>query len=124
MCSSDLEFYHKVFELELVKNPSGKPGFYLSDGHVTLLILPWSIDLFAGMAIKRPGPDHIGFKVENMDAFKQHLRDVAGANYYLSAMPLGGAKEADVRKNFLAQTCAGKLQIADPGAVWIDITDE
>ena len=31
---------------------------------------------------------------------------------------------SDVRKKFLADNCAGKLQIADPGAVWIDITDE
>ena len=118
------EFYHQVFELDVVKNPTGKPGFYLTDGHVTLLILPWSIDLFAGMAIKRPGPDHIGFKVENIDSFKEHMRSVAGANYYLSPMALGGSKEADVRKNFRAETCAGKLQCADPGAVWIDVTDE
>ena len=39
-------------------------------------------------------------------------------------MPLGGSKESNARRDFLARTATGKLQIADPGAVWIDITDE
>jgi hypothetical protein len=26
--------------------------------------------------------------------------------------------------NFLARSANGRMQIADPGAVWIDITDE
>ena len=39
-------------------------------------------------------------------------------------MPLGGSKEAEARKNFLAKTAGGKMQMADPGGVWIDVTDE
>ena len=39
-------------------------------------------------------------------------------------MPLGGSKEANARRAFFERTASGKLQIADPGAVWIDITDE
>jgi len=27
------------------------------------------------------------------------------------------------RRNFFASSATGKMQIADPGAVWIDITD-
>ncbi len=116
------EFYAEVFELELKKG--GPDGWHLTDGRVTLSILPWSIPIFVGMSIKRPGPDHIGFKVESMDAFKEHMASVAGSNPYLAPMPLGGSKESNARRDFLARTATGKMQIADPGAVWIDITDE
>jgi catechol 2,3-dioxygenase-like lactoylglutathione lyase family enzyme len=118
------EFYAEVFELQLVKAKSADKGWNLTDGRVTLCILPWSIPIFENMAIKRPGPDHIGVKVENMDAFKAHMAAIAGSNPYLAPMHLGGSKEADARRDFLVRTATGKLQIADPGAVWIDITDE
>ena len=116
------EFYGEVFELQL--RNGGPDGWHLTDGRVTLSILPWSIPIFVGMSIKRPGPDHIGFKVESMDAFKEHIASVAGSNPYLAPMPLGGSKESNARRDFLARTATGKMQIADPGAVWIDITDE
>ncbi len=118
------EFYHEVFGLQLVNRKGDDSGFYLSDGRVTLALLPWSIPIFEGMAIKRPGPDHIGVKVESIAAFTEHMRSVAGSNPYLAPMPLGGSKESDARRDFLARSCGGKMQIADPGAVWIDITDE
>jgi catechol 2,3-dioxygenase-like lactoylglutathione lyase family enzyme len=118
------EFFHEVFDLQLVNKAGEKEGFYLSDGRVTLALLPWSIPIFEGMAIKRPGPDHIGVKVESIEAFKETMRTVAGSNPYLAPMPLGGSKESDARRDFLQRACGGKMQIADPGAVWIDITDE
>jgi len=54
--------------------------------------MPWSIPIFAGMSIKRPGPDHMGFHVEDIDAFKAHVAEVAGANPYLAPVPLGAAR--------------------------------
>ena len=35
------EFYRDVFELELVSRESGTAGYYLTDGRMTLAILPW-----------------------------------------------------------------------------------
>jgi catechol 2,3-dioxygenase-like lactoylglutathione lyase family enzyme len=118
------EFYSEVFELEPLNKRFDGPGWHLTDGRITLSILPWSIPIFENMSIKRPGPDHIGFKVESMTAFKEHLDAIGGSNPYLAAMPLGGSKESDARRAFLAKSATGKMQIADPGAVWIDITDE
>jgi catechol 2,3-dioxygenase-like lactoylglutathione lyase family enzyme len=117
------EFYASVFELQPANSKDG-PGHHLTDGRVTLSILPWSIPMFEGMSIKRPGPDHIGFKVESIDAFKEHVRVTSGMNTYLMPTPLGGSKEADVRKSFFADQAGGKYQMADPGGVWIDVTDE
>ena len=94
----------------------------------------------AGAARAEPGVRHsLSFKQQqlkiltdlasgaarpSMEAFKAHMTAVAGSNPYLAPMPLGGSKEADARRNFLARSATGKMQIADPGAVWIDITDE
>ena len=109
---------------EASQQEDAAPGYHLTDGRVTLSILPWSIPLYEGMAIKRPGADHIGFKVESLAAFKEHVQTIAGSNPYLAPMPLGGSKESDVRKSFFAKSAGGKMQMADPGGVWIDITDE
>lgn len=118
------EFYRGVFELEPVNRPSGAPGYYLTDGRVTLAILPWSIPSFDGMSIKRPGPDHLGFHVENLDAFKKHVAEVAGANPYLAPVGLGGSPESDVRKRFFEKCATGKFQMTDSDGNWIDVTDE
>jgi predicted enzyme related to lactoylglutathione lyase/catechol 2,3-dioxygenase-like lactoylglutathione lyase family enzyme len=117
------EFYADVFDLKPVNKPSGE-GFHLTDGRVTLAIMQWSIPIFENMGIKRPGADHIGFKVENMDSFKQHVQTTMGGNTFLNPMPLGGNKEAEARKAFLAKTAGGKMQMADPGGNWIVVTDE
>jgi len=118
------DFYQYVFEFKPVNKRNGAPGHHLTDGRVTLAILPWSISIFADMGIKRPGPDHIGFKVENIDEFKKHVEVTSGMNPYVTPMRLGGSKEADARKAFLAREAGGKFQMADPGGVWIDVTDE
>src|SRR5262245_49199358 len=55
------EYYAHVFELQPVNARRSGPGHHLTDGRVTLSILPWSVSVFEGMGIKRPGPDHIGF---------------------------------------------------------------
>jgi len=118
------DFYQYVFELKPVNRNGGASGHHLTDGRVTLSILPWSISIFENMSIKRPGPDHIGFKVENIEAFRQHVEATAGMNPYVAPMRLGGSKESDARKAFFAKEAGGKFQMADPGGVWIDVTDE
>jgi predicted enzyme related to lactoylglutathione lyase len=117
------DFYQYVFELQPLNKANGAGGYHLSDGRVTLSILPWSIRMFEGLGIKRPGPDHIGFKVENLDAFKRHVEATSGMNPYVAPMRLGGSKESEARRAFFAAQAGGKYQMADPGGVWIDVTD-
>jgi catechol 2,3-dioxygenase-like lactoylglutathione lyase family enzyme len=117
------EFYADVFGLKPVNKPSGD-GIHLTDGRVTLTIMQWSIPIFEGMGIKRAGADHLGFKVENIDSFREHVKTTMGGNSYLNPMPLGGNKEAEVRKAFLAKAGGGKVQMADPGGNWIVVDDE
>ena len=50
-------------------------------------------------------------RIRRADIFERMMRD--------------GTSTHDVgRRDFLKRTATGKMQIADPGAVWIDITDE
>ena len=118
------EFYADVFELQPVNRKSDAPGHHLTDGRMTLSIMPWSIPIFEHMSIKRPGPDHMGFHVENLDAFKKHVGEVAGQNPYLAPVPLGGSVESEVRRRFLEKHATGKWQMTDPDGNWLDITDE
>lgn len=118
------EFYQDVFELKRRNMPRGKKGYHLTDGRVTLSLLPWDITIFGGMSIKRPGPDHIGIRVPDLAAFKKEMKRVAEKNTYLAPRPLGGSTESEVRRRLFRAAALGKFQMADPDGNWIDITDE
>lgn len=117
------EFYRNVFELTELEKPAGDSNHYLSDGKVTLAVMPWKISDFAGSGIERPALDHIGFKVENMAAFKadleKHSQTCAGAQ------DDRGEKnpEREIRQNLLAGCCFGQFQMSDPDGVLIDVSE-
>ena len=115
------EFYSEVFELKPV-NGRAADGYHLTDGRVTLSILKWAPEKFLGMSVKRPGPDHIGFHVEDLAAFKRHVAEMAGANPYLAPMPLGGSPESDTRRELFRSSANGEWQMADPDGNWLDIS--
>src|SRR6266705_5219860 len=50
-------FYADVCELEPLEKKSGDPNHYLSDGRVTLMLMPWNILDYHGGGVARPGPD-------------------------------------------------------------------
>ena len=116
------EFYANVFELQPTNRQEGDENFHLTDGNMTLSIMPWRVEKFLGMSLKRPGPDHIGFKVEDIDAFKADVKELAEWNTCYASRPLGGSEEAEVRKNHFVSNALGEYQIADPDGNWIDIT--
>ncbi len=117
------EFYRTVFELTELEKPAGDPTHYLSDGKVTLALLPWQITDFEGSGIERPALDHIGFKVESMAAFK--------ADYEMHAPEYAPPKddrpeknpEREARQKLFARCCFGQLQLADPDGVLIDVSE-
>src|SRR2546423_6519069 len=87
-------FYEEVFELRRSRSALGEE---LSDGRVTLVFMPWDIRDFANGGIVRPGPDHIGFTVESIDALKERLASIGDNNPHLRAQPLGAGKEGAAR---------------------------
>src|SRR5581483_8572365 len=97
------EFYEDVFELER-RNVAGEPGsFHLTDGRVTLAILPWKISAFNGAGIEQPAMDHIGFRVASVDGFKKNLAEVERETRQRHSKPSELASEAVARKAVLAK---------------------
>ncbi len=117
------QFYIDVFELRLTEKPAGDKNFYLSDGRVTLMIMPWEITDYDGTGIERPALDHLGFKVENLNAFKESLAALTAKNHHLSPSPIGAGPEGKARLELFKKCPFGKYQMADPDGVLIDVSD-
>ena len=115
------QFYRDMFELTELEKPTGDANHYLSDGRVTLAIMPWKISDFYGSGIERPALDHIGFKVESMAAFKADLEK----NSHLLPQEDRPDKnpEREIRQKLLASCCFGQFQLSDPDGVLIDVSE-
>jgi catechol 2,3-dioxygenase-like lactoylglutathione lyase family enzyme len=117
------EFYVDVYGLRPLERKSGDPNFYLSDGRVTLVLMPWRITDYAGTGIVRPGPDHIGFEVESLEKLKQAIRTIGDNNPHLRPLPLSGT-EGEARLKLFAACCPlGQHHFADPDGVLLDVAE-
>lgn len=117
------QFYVDVLELRPTEKPAGDKNFYLTDGRVTLMIMPWEISAYQGAGIERPALDHLGFKVESVEAFKSEIDALVGRNPHLSPRPVGAGPEGEARLKLFAQCPFGKHHLADPDGVLIDVCE-
>jgi catechol 2,3-dioxygenase-like lactoylglutathione lyase family enzyme len=116
------QFYAEVFELTLLNRPNS-PGFHLSDGRVTLLIMPWKLSDYENQDPARTGLEHIGFKVESIDAVKRDMDELIGVNPHMATRPLGYGVEGEARLNVLKQCPIGQFQLTDIEGVLIDVAE-
>ena len=114
-------FYADVFELEARNAPAPDGGYHLTDGRVTLAILPWKISSFDGAGIEQPGMDHIGFRVPELDAFKDHVDKIARTNIQLAPKPIDFDSEGAARLALLSKCPHGHFRLADPDGTLIDV---
>jgi len=98
-------------------------GYHLTDGRVTMAILPWKISSFNGAGIEQPGMDHIGFRVPELDAFKAHLNKLAKTNICLAPKPIDFDSEGAARLALLKKCPLGEFQLADPDGTLIDVEE-
>lgn len=117
------QFYMDVFELRPTEKPAGDKNFYLSDGRVTMMIMPWEITDYDKTGIERPALDHLGFRVENLEAFKEGLAALTTKNHRLSPSPVGSGPEGEARLELFKKCPFGKYHMADPDGVLIDVSD-
>ncbi len=116
------DFYTRVFELTPENRREGDPNFYLSDGHVTLIIMPWDITNYAGTGIITCGMDHIGFKVESVEACKEDIARIAADNPRLAPAPVGTGAEGAALAEMCRRSCPiGEHLLADCDGILIDI---
>ena len=120
------EFYAKVFELKSREIPSGGKNVYLSDGTITLVIIPWRIADFAETGISARGMDHIGFRVESVAALKEDIKRVTERNYRVqpSQTLVGRGKEGKGRLDMFRNACPlGCHHMADADGLLIDVRE-
>jgi catechol 2,3-dioxygenase-like lactoylglutathione lyase family enzyme len=116
------EFYRDVLELTPTNRRDGDPNHYLTDGRVTLEIMPWDVQVFDKTGIVRPGPDHIGFKVEDAEAVKNEIEALAKSTGPYGPWSLTGRDENAVRGDILRRSCPmGTYQFCDNDGVMFDI---
>ena len=116
------EFYTRVFEFTPLNRKEGDPNWYLSDGHITLVIMPWDITNYAGTGIITCGMDHIGFKVEDVETCKQEIARIAADNPRLAPEPVGTGAEGAALAELFQRSCPfGEHRLADCDGVLIDI---
>lgn len=120
------EFYVKVFEFTPIDKPSGGRNIYLSDGYVTLVIIPWTLSDFENTGISARGMDHIGFRVESIAALKADVERATERNYRFqpSASIMGRGKEGAERLTMFRRTCPlGCHYLADTDGLILDVTE-
>jgi glyoxalase/bleomycin resistance protein/dioxygenase superfamily protein len=114
-------FYAEVFELALTAAAGGQ--FELSDGRVTLRILPWRLADYYGQDPARTGPDHIGFRVESVAAVKRDMAELVGVNPQMVTRPLGCGSEGEARLAVFRQCPVGAFHLTDIEGVYIDVAE-
>jgi predicted enzyme related to lactoylglutathione lyase len=115
------EFYAHVFELAPRNKAEGDPNFYLTDGHVTLVIMPWDITDYDGTGIITQGMDHIGFKIEDLDTFKADIAIMAANNPRIAPASFSGV-EGEAMLALVERSCPlGQHVLADCDGVLIDV---
>jgi catechol 2,3-dioxygenase-like lactoylglutathione lyase family enzyme len=115
------EFYATVFGFESVGPDDG--NFYLSDGRVTLMIIPWRLSDYYAQDPARTGLDHIGFKVESIQQVKKDMEFLIGENPHMHGRPLGYGSEGEARLNLFKRCPLGHFHLTDIEGVYIDVAE-
>lgn len=117
-------FYTDVFDFKEAEKALEDPNFYLTDGKVTLVISPWNIADYLGASVARPGLEHLGFKVESIEAVKRDLESMTESNPELAPRTVTKASEGEVIRN-LTSTCRyNKHLFSDPDGTYVDISEQ
>ena len=116
-------FYVDVFDLMELERPPSDTSFYLSDGRVTFVISPWQIADYEGAGIERPALDHVGFRVESVEALREELDDLAIRHPELAPRPWKAGDEGEARRLLLSGCTNGAYQFSDPDGVLVDVTE-
>jgi len=114
------EFYHDVFQMTPLNRQEDDDSYSLTDGRVTLKLMPWKITDYDGVDANRPMLDHIGFRVEDADKVHDEIVDYVG-QYPPSNAPcwLLDTRKKDLRRAEMLKKAAptSKYQYSDSNGV-------
>ena len=116
-------FYRDLFDLQEADKALEDPNYYLTDGEVTLIIAPWKMSDFEGAGIDRPGLEHVGFKVESVEAVKKEVTALREANPEMCERIVSEPSEGERRLALIASCRYGRYQCSSPDGVFVDVTE-
>ena len=116
------EFYATVFELT-PGNQTEDGVWRVSDGRVTLVLMPWKMSDFVGQDPTPPQIEHFGFKVESVAAIKREMDELVGVNPQFVTKPLGYGDEGAARMKMFTQCPMGEFHLTDIEGVYIDVSE-
>jgi catechol 2,3-dioxygenase-like lactoylglutathione lyase family enzyme len=118
------DFYAGVFGFTARNGRDGDPNRYVSDGRITLALMPWHITDFAGTGIVSPSLDHVGFTVESIAALEADVERVIGENPLLAPLPVGKGPEGKARLDLARRGGPENAHwLADPDGVLIAVAE-
>jgi catechol 2,3-dioxygenase-like lactoylglutathione lyase family enzyme len=112
------EFYRDVFELRQLESSTEQGGLCLTDGTVSVVILPCGKTSYKAMT---EGLDHIGFKVEDLDKATEEMGELSRVE------PEAGPRKIDIgrfgptTKKELEGCALGKFPTTDPDGNLVDL---
>lgn len=116
-------FYRDLFDLKEEGKALEDPNHYLTDGKVTLVVAPWRMGDYVGAGIDRPGLEHLGFKVENIEALKTKLASLRESDSAMLERIISSPEEGERRRALIASCRYGRHQLSDPDGIFVDISD-
>lgn len=99
---------------------SDKDNFHLTDGKVRLVIRPRDMITYSGLM---EGLDHIGFRVENLEAVKSALDEIARSFPDSAPRKMAVGREGPGRQKNLEACQMCRYATSDPEGVLIDFSD-
>jgi predicted enzyme related to lactoylglutathione lyase len=117
-------FYRDMLDLKEEDKALEDPNFYLTDGKMTLIVAPWKMSDFEGAGIDRPGLEHVGFKVESVDAVKKDLASLREADPEMRERIIAEPSEGERRAALIASCRHCQHQLSSPDGIFVDITEQ
>lgn len=114
------EFYRKVFELKEAGAAGEDGAICLTDGKVKLLIRRCDNSLYRGL---RQGLDHMGFRVESVEAAKRDLQELARAHPDSAPRKIAVGRHGHMIRKDLERCAIGRFTTADPDGVLLDLSE-
>ena len=114
------EYYQKVFDLRPLEGLSGNGSYYVTDGKVVIALRPWDMVSYRGLMA---GLDHFGFKVDNLEAAKTDIENLAKTAPASAARQIAIGRDGETRQKNLEACKLCRYPLADPDGVLLDLTD-
>ena len=125
------QFYRDVFGFSHKTPTTGDLNHYLSDGHMTLMLIPWSITDYGGISVTGRGPDHIGFKVEDAAMVREEIEGYSShfspgqAPMWLLTAKSRTTDESRIRAAMIEKSCPiSQYQFTDKDGVFVVVSDQ